>query len=148
MGKNSDMLKTTLGSCVGIILYSIKHRTGGIAHILLGEPPQGKITHKGKYARTAIYTLLAEFESMGILSKSVKACLFGGATMFISKNGNTLQNIGIDNVRISKEVLAACNIPIFFEDTGGTKGRSVSLYVDEGKISYTTSGIENYIYIS
>lgn len=148
IGKNSDVLKTTLGSCAGIILFSKKHLMGGIAHILLGEPPPGKIVHRGKYAKTAINGLIADLASNGVPESSLKAALFGGATMFASKNDNMLQNIGIDNIRISREVLISKNIPVFFEETGGTKGRSITLFIADRKIRYSSSGIENYIYIS
>ena len=148
IGTDSDVLKTTLGSCAGIVLYSAEHRIGGIAHILLGEPPAGKIVHRGKYARTAINGLIADLALKGIPDSSLKAALFGGATMFVSKNDNMLQNIGIENIRISKEVLLSKNIPVFHEETGGTRGRSISLFISERKIRYSSSGNENYIYIS
>ncbi|MDH5656564.1 MAG: chemotaxis protein CheD [Spirochaetia bacterium] len=148
IGRNSDFLKTTLGSCAGIVLYSMKHKIGGIAHILLGEPPPGKIIHKGKYARTAIYSLVSELKSSGVPASDLKACLFGGATMFYSKNGNALQQIGNDNIRISKEVLKELDIPILLEDTGGKRGRSVILQIEDGKIRYSSADEEHAIYIS
>lgn len=148
IGRDSDILKTTLGSCTGIILYSIKHRAGGLAHVLLGEPPPGKIVHKGKYVRTAISGLLQDLENAGVPGGSLKACIFGGATMFVSKKGDFLQNIGNENIKISKEVIHAQNIPVFFEDTGGQNGRTVTLFISEAKIRYSSAGQEKYIYIS
>ena len=57
--KSPDAIRTTLGSCVGIVLYSAKKKVGGLSHVLLADPPAGRIVQRGKYARTAVDMLLS-----------------------------------------------------------------------------------------
>ncbi|MBI3394908.1 MAG: chemotaxis protein CheD [Spirochaetia bacterium] len=115
-----DALWTTLGSCVGIVLYSTKKKTGGLAHVLLGESPSGKIVHRGKYARPAVEGLAAEVEKRGVARSELSARIFGGASMFDSVHSAFMNQIGSDNVQAVKSALSALGIPIIAEDTGGS----------------------------
>lgn len=140
-----DALRTTLGSCVGIVLYNKEEKVGGMAHILLGEPPHGKIVHKGKYARTAIESLLLDLKKMGF-DGGFSARIFGGASMFDSFHSTFLQNIGMENVKSAREALGRQKIPILLEDVGGSAGRAITLYLDDGRILLRANGQEKYFY--
>ena len=131
----NGVLRTTLGSCVGVVLYSQKSRTGGIAHVLLASPPSGKIANKGKYAGTAIEMMLFDLKKAGVEPEEIVAAIFGGASMFRFEAQSYMKNIGADNVRVVKETLDSKKIPVVFEDTGGTEGRTVSLHVDDGAVT-------------
>ncbi len=142
-----DVLRTTLGSCVGIVLYSQQKKAGGLAHILLGEAPTGKIVNRGKYAKPAIEGLVAEIcKELNAVPGDFSARIFGGASMFESIHSSFLQNIGNENVRVAKETLTALNIPVVFEDTGGSAGRTISVYMDDGRIHLRVNGKERFVY--
>ena len=67
------ILKTTLGSCVGIILHDRANHIAGIVHIMLPKMP-GKDTVISKYADTAIPALLEELTcKFGTERKKIKA---------------------------------------------------------------------------
>ena len=72
-----------LGSCVGVVLYDRIARLGGLAHIVLPEA-RGAVDHPGKYADTAIPTLIADFDRRlgGKVRPRLVAKLVGGANMF------------------------------------------------------------------
>lgn len=142
-----ESLRTTLGSCVGIVLYDPKKKIGGLAHILLGEAPSGKIINRGKYARPAIESLVTEIrKEYGSQPTEMTARLFGGASMFESLNSSFLQNIGLENVRVAKETLEKLGVPVTVEDVGGTSGRTITFYLDDGRILLRTNGKEKYLY--
>ena len=143
--RNPDALRTTLGSCVGIVLYNQEEKIGGLAHVLLAEPPAGQIANKGKYASLAVDALAADLKKVGG-DIPYKARLFGGASMFDTFHSRFLQNIGDDNVKVSREVLAKLNIPVIMEDVGGTLGRSITVYMDDGRVLLRTNGKEKYVY--
>lgn len=144
---NPDALRTTLGSCVGIILYSSKKKVGGLAHVLLGEAPGGKIIKRGKYARPAIESLYHELEKkFELQAEELTARLFGGASMFKTIHSKFLQNIGAENVNIARETLNELKIPIIAEDVGGTAGRTVTLFLNDGKILLRANGKEKFLY--
>jgi len=140
-----DALRTTLGSCAGIVLYNAQEKVGGLAHILLAEPPGGKIAARGKYATSAIPDVVEELKKKTGLSLFT-ARIFGGASMFDTFHSRFLQNIGDDNVKVSREVLAKLNIPVIMEDVGGTLGRSITVYMDDGRVLLRTNGKEKYVY--
>ncbi|MCS7205061.1 MAG: chemotaxis protein CheD [Leptospiraceae bacterium] len=146
VAKSPAKLRTTLGSCVGIVLYDKTKKIGGISHALLDEPPTGKIINRGKYARTAIEELIKDLEKLGTSKKNLTARIFGGASMFQNSVSNIFQNIGEKNVKVSREVLESHQIPIVFEDVGGHNGRTITLFLDDGRILLRSGTIEKYIY--
>lgn len=146
VAKAPDALRTTLGSCVGIVLYSAEKKIGGVAHILLGEPPAGKIVHRGKYARPAVDSLLADLAKLDIKPAALTARLFGGASMFEAVHSQFLQNIGADNVKAAKAAIEAYKIPLLLEDTGGSSGRTITLNLEDGSVFMRAGSREKYFY--
>ncbi|MCB1305212.1 MAG: chemotaxis protein CheD [Leptospiraceae bacterium] len=145
-GRSPDAIRTTLGSCVGIVLYSAKKKVGGVSHILLADPPAGRIVQRGKYARTAIDMLLADLQKLGVEPGDLSARIFGGASMFDAMNSSFFHHIGEGNVQATRETLAAKKIPILEEDVGGNSGRTITLYMDDGRVLLRVNGQERYLY--
>jgi len=146
VAKSPAKLRTTLGSCVGIILYDKTKKIGGLCHALLDEPPPGKIVNRGKYAKTAIEELIKELEKMGIDKKNLTAKIFGGASMFQNNSNNVFQNIGEKNVQAARETLNKHQIPILFEDIGGHNGRTITFFLEDGRVLLRSGATEKYIY--
>ena len=118
--KSPNILRTTLGSCIGVVLYQPDLKIGAISHIMLAKDPIGRDTY---FAR-----------------------IFGAASMFKNITSNFLNNIGENNITIVREFFAEKKIPIIAEDIGGHEGRTISLYLDDGRILLKKSGIEKYLY--
>ncbi len=147
-GKSPDVLRTTLGSCIGVVLYDPIKKVGGISHIMLSKDPTGKDSLKtpGKYGETALPILMKAMEQEGSKIGSYCARIFGGASMFKGINSNFLQNIGENNIQIAREFLQIKNIPLIVEDVGGHDGRTISLYLDDGRVLLKKGGTEKYLY--
>jgi chemotaxis protein CheD len=129
-------LKTILGSCVGVVLRDPDRKVGGLAHIMLPTRRRDDES-SGKYADSAIPALLDRLAGSGCCPASLRALLIGGAQMF--SMGNTIiASIGDQNVQAARRVLAERRIPIVFEDTGGTAGRSVVYSNATGKVAVKT----------
>lgn len=133
-------LRTTLGSCVGVVLYSPERKAGGLAHILLGEPPPGKIVHRGKYARTAVEGLVNELNRLGADPAGLEAALIGGASLFDSLNTPFLNRIGPGNVDATRAALERFQIKISREEVGGKTGRTITVYLEDGRIDLRVAG--------
>ena len=127
-------------------MYNPKKQHGGLAHILLAEAPQGRIVNRGKYARPAILSLVELIAKGGYKIEDYSARIFGGASMFAGEGDSFIQKIGLQNVTISKAVLDELGIPVIVEDTGGTFGRNITLYLDDGRILLRANAKEKYIY--
>ena len=102
-------IRTLLGSCVGVVLYDRTARLGGLAHIVLPKA-HGTIDHPGKYADTAIPTLVTDFQRRlgGKVRARLIAKLVGGANMFQTDSSlqeNSSLNIGRRNLEAIEQIL-------------------------------------------
>ena len=126
-----------LGSCLAIVLYDPAAKAGGLAHIMLPMPELARDqTQFAKFPRTAVPVMLEQMQALGCLRSRITAKIAGGANMFASLLRSNKQgtSIGARNVAETKAVLAALNIPIIKEDTGGDYGRSVELILSTGTV--------------
>ena len=138
VARSPGVIRTTLGSCVGVVLYASQFQAGGMAHILLGEPPPGKIIHRGKYARTAIEGLVNELGRLGVASTDLEAAIIGGASLFDGLDTPFLNRIGPGNIDAARAALPKMKINIKRAEVGGKSGRTISLYLDDGRIELRT----------
>lgn len=127
------ILKTTLGSCVGIVLHDCTKHISGIVHIMLPKMPE-KDPVISKYADTAIPALLEKLISrFGTERKNLKAWMVGGANMFNFCSESVLL-VGDRNVEESRKILEGLGVPIVFEDIGGVRGKTVMFNNATGEI--------------
>ncbi|MDP4093823.1 MAG: chemotaxis protein CheD [Bacillota bacterium] len=130
-----------LGSCVGIALYDSITKISGLAHIMLPSSLQAiNNSNTAKFADTAIVKLVDDMIKLGACKSNIKAKLAGGAQMFNFSQSADIIRIGYRNVVSSKEKLEELGIPIIAEDTGGSYGRTIELYSDDGRLVIKTVG--------
>ena len=124
-----------LGSCVAIVLYDGVARVGGLAHVLLPyESMSRDRSNPAKFPATIVPIMLSDMRQLGARHERIRAKIVGGASMFgnIMPSGGI--NIGERNVVAVRETLADAKVPIIAEDTGADYGRSVYLFVDDGRV--------------
>jgi chemotaxis protein CheD len=128
-------LKTTLGSCVGIILADRRNEVYGLAHVMLPEKAPGDQT-LGKYADSAVPAMVSLMEQRaGGAEGKLEAFLVGGASMFEAVG---MSDIGNRNVRAAHHAVRKANIPVVFDDTGGNCGRTVLFDCQSGQLAVKT----------
>jgi chemotaxis protein CheD len=137
MAGNSTLLKTTLGSCVAVVMHDPKLKIGGLAHIMLPQRLR-EDEALGKYAETAIPHLLSRLLAGGCSRRNLRALLTGGANMFRYSGDRKITTIGEKNVDAAKRILEKLEIPITYEDTGGEQGRTVLFNSHSGEIRIHT----------
>ena len=130
-------LKTTLGSCVGVILSDKESGVHGLAHIMLPKRIKDDPV-VGKYADTAIPALMDMMEKKGCNRDRIAAYLVGGACMFNTDNGSRISQIGNHNIKESKKILESMKVRLVFEKTGGNSGMTVIFDGESGKITVRT----------
>jgi chemotaxis protein CheD len=132
-----------LGSCVAIILVAPLKRAAALAHVVLPEVKMtgGREAPAGKFADSAVPAMLDEFRKRRIKPEDLYGVLVGGATMFGHAAGSKLAGVGDRNAEASRENLAKFGIGIASEDVGGGNGRSVQVFVGDGRV-LSKSGIE------
>ena len=129
-----------LGSCVGLHCMIRKQK-------LLTGPYNASWSHqaknrsnKAKFADAGIKLLLENMIQSGADRKSIVAKLAGGAQMFSYSAISDIIRVGERNVEAAKQVLADLNIPVIAEDTGGTHGRTIEFYSEDGRLMIKTIG--------
>lgn len=132
-GSGPQVLRTILGSCVGIGLLWRGRDLCGLAHCLLPEPPAATTatsttSSPAKYVTDALPSLL---QLMGVKPShhgELEAVVAGGACMVHHAKPAPYGLIGEQNVQMAKRLLAEAGIRVVHTDTGGANGRQ--LYID------------------
>ncbi|WP_079476186.1 chemotaxis protein CheD [Marinococcus halophilus] len=146
-GQNGDILTTSgLGSCVGIVIYSLRCQCACLIHAMLPSSEmarEGQHVNEAKYADTAVKKAFTGFEERRIPIDSLEAKLAGGARMFQFQTDHL--NIGKRNVEAAKELLAGRSVPLTAEETGGHIGRTIEFDVATGALRIKPTGGETMI---
>ncbi|MDR4505486.1 MAG: chemotaxis protein CheD [Candidatus Scalindua sp.] len=124
------ILRTSLGSCVGVVLYDNVIKIGGMLHLMLPKckDRNGKLS---KYADTGIPLLIDLMINRANANKrNLTAKIFGGAKMF--NISNDMFDIGKSNILETTLILDRLGIRISARRLGGTKGHQVSLDTHTG----------------
>ena len=140
-----SVLRTILGSCVGICIYDRVKKIGGMAHVLLPTSQKSNINPE-KYADTAIPLLVRELLKEGARKENMSAKITGGASMFKFGSNIALGQIGDRNIEQTKMELQKLGIPIVVEDVGGSLGRVIDFYLTDGHLKVKAGGQEKMYY--
>lgn len=141
--KHPSVLTTLgLGSCIGVCLYDTATKTIGMAHIMLPDSTQlNNNDATGKFADSAIPLLVEEMRGLGCSDRNLVAKIAGGSQMFATlTDTHNMMRIGERNTQAVRAALAALNIPLVSEDTGGTVGRTIILSSDTGLVNVRKLG--------
>jgi len=133
----------SLGSCIGVCLYSPKMRTAGLLHqILPGSTanPQKAAEKPFVYADTGMKTLLEKLTSMGIRKNQLTVKLAGGAQRLKVKAKKF--DIGKRNYLAVRKILWKQGMFIDAEDVGGVSPRTLYMTVADGTVTIRSNGLE------
>lgn len=144
IAQSPKVIKTSLGSCVGVVLYDSVQKVGGLLHLMLPNcnDREGK---PGKYADTGIPFLLDLMLNKAKSKKNVlTAKIFGGAKMF--SVSSEIFDIGKSNISETQKILEKFSIRIVASRVGGTKGHQITLDTETGIVESRIFGekIEKY----
>ncbi|MDG6004246.1 MAG: chemotaxis protein CheD [Planctomycetia bacterium] len=137
------VLKTLLGSCIGVVLHDPINKIGGLLHVMLPRKSGNdlKIT---KYANTGLpYFIYQMVTHTGASRGSLYAKIFGGAKMFET---NGLFNIGESNELEVRQILKKEGIRIAASRTGGVKGYNILFDTETGDVTCRVFGESVIVY--
>jgi chemotaxis protein CheD len=138
VSQNDVVLRTLLGSCIGVVLYDRKSRVGGLAHVVLPQS-QGPTETPGKFMDTAIPALCRKMEECAGGALKPSARIAGGAAMFATSGTET---IGMKNIEAAERWLKELRIPVVARHCGGEQGRRVSLDTTTGVVTVEIVGCD------
>ncbi|HEY3368520.1 MAG TPA: chemotaxis protein CheD [Symbiobacteriaceae bacterium] len=141
-GPNQVLVCYGLGSCIGIALYDAAHHVGVMVHVVLPDSSlnRGQLVQPGKFADTAVPAALAEAVRLGAVRSRLVARIAGGARMLNVAGTVTKLDIGSRNIEAVRATLMAHGVAPAADDTGGTYGRTLQLFVGTGRLLVSTVG--------
>lgn len=128
-----------LGSCIGLALVDRARSLAGLAHVMLPESTgTPDVSTRHKFADLAVPALVDKMVALGTSAVRLEAVLVGGARMFAF--GGSSLDIGARNERATLAELGKRGIKVTAKSTSGTKGRTIRVHVDGGRILCKEAG--------
>ncbi len=136
LGTAPDLLKATLGSCVGIAFVWRARNLFALAHCLLPRAPGPDMPPGARYVDQAVHSLLQRLQAEPADCAQIEAHLAGGASM---REGGTAGQrtpvVGALNVEAALRLLHGRGIAVHSQDTGGTCARQMRVDCAEASVS-------------
>ena len=127
-----------IGSCVAVCLYDPIARVGGVLHALLPTTPGENGRNKNnpaKFVDQGTPLLIEALLKLGARRSRLIAYLCGGARVLSALDLDDFLNIGERNVLAAESALRTERIRVRARATGGRIGRTVRLYVVDGRVT-------------
>lgn len=136
----SVLVTYSLGSCIGVAVYDVAARVGGLLHFMLPESsldPSKAEKNPHMFADTGIPALFKATYALGAAKQRMKVIVVGGAQV-LDQAG--FFNIGKRNHMAVRKIFWKNNVMVNFEDVGGNSNRTVKLTIRDGKTWLKVSG--------
>jgi chemotaxis protein CheD len=145
VGDASHRIRTVLGSCVSVTLWSPLLRVGAMSHFLLAtrggpHPPADAVgldlrRLDGRYGDEALRLMLHELARRKVAPATCEAKIFGGGNMFPAQTrGAAGPAVGRRNGEAARQLLQALGIQVVSESLFGDGHRQVAFDIDTGDI--------------
>jgi chemotaxis protein CheD len=121
-------ITTVLGSCVSVCLYDPVARVGGMNHYLL--PHHVERERSPRFGNVAVPALVEALLKAGATRSALVAKIFGGASVIGAMAQG--RRLGEENALLALRLLEEARIPVLDQDVGGSRGRKLVFFSDEG----------------
>ncbi len=144
--ETTDIMTTySLGSCIGVCLYDLDKKIGGMLHYQLPNSEMHPERAKEKpfmFADTGMKILVDKMLLMGANKKRMQIKIAGGAAM---DNGPKGFDIGKRNHLAIRKILWKNGMLIDSEDVGGSSPRNLHMKIADGTVTVKCNGVEKSI---
>ena len=139
----SDIIVTySLGSCIGVCLYDMDRKIGGMLHYQLPDSkmnPERAKENPFMYADSGMKILVDKMISMGASKKRLQVKIAGGAAMDSGPKGF---DIGKRNHLAIRKMLWKNGMLISSEDVGGSSPRNLYINIENGIVTVRSNNLE------
>jgi chemotaxis protein CheD len=147
LARSPAILRTILGSCVGVTFWSQRLGAGALCHRVLPRHPS--VWHANfdradchRYVDSSIRYLAMEFDKLGARREEIVVKVFGGTDVLAVTPGCTRVTVGAQNCAVALDVLPDEGFVITASDIGGRRGRRIQFDTSTGRCCCTASCIE------
>ena len=139
LARSPSILRTILGSCVGVSFWSARLGAGALCHGVLPRCPtflpKGFSLSAGyRYVDFSIRYLAQQFDSLGAHRDEVEIKLFGGADVLPVTGRRNRPTVGALNCMAALEVLEQKGFIVSASDLGGIRGRRIHFHTGTGEV--------------
>ena len=140
LARQPAIIRTILGSCVGITFWSAQLSVGALCHALLPKCPKAcsgsrNVAAGYRYVDFAVRHLARQFDRLGVQRSELQVKLFGGADVLpIGDRGAQRATIGRQNCEAAIESLQAEGFEVLASSLGGTSGRTIQFFTVTGEV--------------
>jgi len=137
--KESSILRTLLGSCVGVVFWAPRLHLGALAHPMLPTIfAQRHLTltlaASRRYVDFAIRDLIRQFDALGARRNEVLVKLFGGGDVLLTSTGNSRPTVGKLNCESALRVLSEEGLDVVASSLGGKTGMNIQFHTGTGEV--------------
>jgi chemotaxis protein CheD len=133
------ILRTVLGSCVGVTFLVPRLGLGALCHPMLPAyplKPQAALSLAAgrRYVDFAIRDLASQFDSRGARRDEVRVKLFGGGDVLLVANAASRPTVGALNCEAALRVLEELGFEVIASRLGGTTGVHIKFNTETGEV--------------
>jgi chemotaxis protein CheD len=133
------ILRTLLGSCVGITCWIPRLGVGALCHPMLpiypAKPPADSSREAGRrYVDFAIRDLARQFDDLGARRNEVVVKLFGGGDVLLVASDSTRPTVGKLNCDVAVKVLEEEGFQVVASSLGGNCGVNIHFNTRTGEV--------------
>jgi len=133
------VLRTVLGSCVGVTFRHPKLELGALCHPMLPRQPHcghGKVNlaDARRYVDFAIQDLASQFDALGARRQEVEVKVFGGADVLQVRKDESRPTVGRMNREMAMQVLDREGFAVTASRLGGPVGFHIDFYTETGEV--------------
>jgi len=140
LARSPAILRTILGSCVGVTFWSKRLGAGALCHGVLpwcpvGWPANGSLTDGHRYVDFSIRYLARQFDALGAYRGELEVKLFGGSDVLpVDRTHGAKPTVGAQNCAAAVAVLAEEGLTVSASDLGGQRGRRIHFHTGTGEV--------------
>jgi len=136
LARKPAILRTLLGSCVGVTFWSPRLSVGALCHGVLPKcPPEALARERYRYVDFAICELVRQLENLGARRSEMQIKIFGGADVLPVLSGPiTRATVGSQNWKMALEVIRREGLNLTASDLGGLVGRTIEFHTGTGEV--------------
>ena len=140
LARKPAIIRTILGSCVGVTFWSARLGIGALTHSQLPRCPKNSAANMNvvtgrRYVDFAIRDLLRRFEELGAHRSQLEIKLFGGAdVLLVSGAASSRPTVGRLNCEAAIEIAEAEGLRVVASSLGGTAGLNIRFDTRTGEV--------------
>jgi chemotaxis protein CheD len=139
LARDPTIIRTILGSCVGVTFWCARLGIGALCHGMLPRCPKTSIGETSpavgyRYVDFCIQNIARQFELLGACRHEIQVKVFGGADVLLVDNPASRPTVGRQNYETAIAILQAEGYNVVASSLGDTFGRTIRFNTASGEV--------------